>query len=98
MKSTSEAGAFWRNRFPFNAATIRRYFIWQHRWAGLLITGFLFVAGLTGTILAFDREIDEWLIPEMTHVPVQDVSAAYIVGCRRWRLGVPGVRRAGVDD
>ena len=72
MKSTSEAGAFWRNRLPFNAATIKRYFIWQHRWAGLLMTGFLFVAGLTGTILAFDREIDEWLIPEMTHVPVQD--------------------------
>jgi uncharacterized iron-regulated membrane protein len=51
---------------------IRRYFIWQHRWAGLLMTGFLIVAGLTGTILAFDSEINQWLIPEMTHVPVQD--------------------------
>ena len=51
---------------------IRRYFIWQHRWAGLVLTGFLIVAGLTGTILAFDAEIDKWLIPEMTHVPVQD--------------------------
>ena len=45
---------------------IRRYFIWQHRWAGLLMTGFLIVAGLTGTILAFDSEINQWLIPELT--------------------------------
>jgi len=51
---------------------IRRYLIWQHRWAGLLLSGFLIVAGLTGTILAFDKEINMWLIPEMTQVPAQD--------------------------
>ena len=51
---------------------IRRYFIWQHRWVGLLMAGFLIVAGLTGTILAFDEEINERLIPERTHVPVRD--------------------------
>ena len=33
---------------------IRRYFIWQHRWTGLLMASFLFVVGLTGSLLAFN--------------------------------------------
>ena len=51
---------------------MRRFCVVVHRYAGLYLAAFLIVAGLTGTILAFDKEIDEWLIPEMTHVPVQD--------------------------
>ena len=34
-----------------------------HRYAGLFIAGFLFVAALTGSILAFDNELNEWLNP-----------------------------------
>ena len=44
---------------------IRRYFIWQHRWAGLLMTVFLIVVGLTGSILAFQNRIDRLLNPEL---------------------------------
>ena len=51
---------------------MRRFWIVVHRYAGLYMAAFLIVAGLTGTILAFDEEINKWLIPEMTHVPVQN--------------------------
>ena len=53
---------------------IRRYFIWQHRWAGLLMTVFLVVVGLTGSILAFQLQIDRLLNPEL-HVANPPKSA-----------------------
>jgi len=43
---------------------IHRYFVWLHRWTGLLMTAFLVVVGLTGTILAFRSKIDHLLNPQ----------------------------------
>jgi uncharacterized iron-regulated membrane protein len=34
-----------------------------HRYAGLLIAGFLFVSGLTGAVISWDHELDELLNP-----------------------------------
>lgn len=39
-----------------------------HRWLGLATAGFLVVAGLTGSVIAFNHEIDEWLNPELFRV------------------------------
>lgn len=36
-----------------------------HRWAGLFIAVFLFVAGLTGAVISWDHELDEWLNPDL---------------------------------
>ena len=36
----------------------RALFVWLHRWAGLAMTGFLIVVGLTGSLLAFWGEIE----------------------------------------
>ena len=36
-----------------------------HRWFGLFIAGFLIVAGLTGAIISWDHELDEWLNPHL---------------------------------
>ncbi|OWT64134.1 PepSY-associated TM helix domain-containing protein [Candidimonas nitroreducens] len=36
-----------------------------HRWCGLFIAGFLFVAGLTGAVIAWDHELDEWVNPQL---------------------------------
>jgi uncharacterized iron-regulated membrane protein len=36
-----------------------------HRWLGLATAVFLFVAGLTGSIIAWDHELDAWLNPEL---------------------------------
>jgi len=43
---------------------IHRYFVWLHRWTGLLMTVFLIVVGLTGTLLAFRSKIDRVLNPQ----------------------------------
>ncbi|HUE91599.1 PepSY-associated TM helix domain-containing protein [Pseudomonas sp.] len=36
-----------------------------HRWFGLFIAVFLFVSGLTGAVISWDHEVDEWLNPQL---------------------------------
>lgn len=38
-----------------------------HRWFGLAMAGFLFLAGLTGAVIAWDHELDAWLNPSYFH-------------------------------
>jgi uncharacterized iron-regulated membrane protein len=38
-----------------------------HRWFGLAIAAFLFLAGLTGAVIAWDHELDAWLNPSFYH-------------------------------
>ncbi|NPT45779.1 PepSY domain-containing protein [Paraburkholderia sp. 1N] len=42
---------------------MRRQFVRLHRWFGVVIALFLFVAGLTGAIIAWDHELDAALNP-----------------------------------
>ena len=51
---------------------MRRVWVSLHRWLGLFMAGFLFVSGLTGAIIAWDHELDEWLNPELFHARVSD--------------------------
>lgn len=44
---------------------MRPLLVTLHRWMGLLIAAFLFVAGLTGAVIAWDHELDEWLNPQL---------------------------------
>ncbi|HRQ06331.1 MAG TPA: PepSY-associated TM helix domain-containing protein [Nitrosomonas halophila] len=43
----------------------RQVLVLLHRWAGLLLAGFLFIAGSTGAIISWDHELDEWLNPHL---------------------------------
>ncbi len=36
-----------------------------HRWAGLFIAVFLIISGVTGAIISWDHELDEWLNPHL---------------------------------
>lgn len=36
-----------------------------HRYVGLVMAPFLFIAGLTGAVISWDHELDEWLNPQM---------------------------------
>jgi uncharacterized iron-regulated membrane protein len=38
-----------------------------HRWFGLFIAVFLFVAGATGAVISWDHELDAWLNPQLYH-------------------------------
>jgi uncharacterized iron-regulated membrane protein len=50
----------------------RRFWVIIHRYAGLYLAFFITVAGLTGSILAFDGNIEGWLNPEFHTVPLQN--------------------------
>jgi uncharacterized iron-regulated membrane protein len=43
----------------------RSFWVLVHRYAGLAIAIFLTIAGLTGAVIAFNHELDEWLNPEL---------------------------------
>jgi uncharacterized iron-regulated membrane protein len=42
---------------------MRFAFTLAHRWLGLAIATFLFVSGLTGAVISWDRELDRVLNP-----------------------------------
>jgi uncharacterized iron-regulated membrane protein len=50
------------------ALTVRSAALWVHRYVGLLMTVFLVVAGVTGSLLAFYVELDEALNPNLYRV------------------------------
>lgn len=44
---------------------MRPLLVLLHRWFGLFIAAFLIIAGLTGAIISWDHELDEWLNPHL---------------------------------
>ena len=44
---------------------MRATFTVVHRWAGLFTGVFLFISGLTGAVISWDHELDEWLNPHL---------------------------------
>jgi len=57
---------------------MRNIFVLIHRWAGLFIAVFLFIAGLTGAVISWDHELDEWLNPHLYDRRVTDPNAALL--------------------
>ena len=43
----------------------RKFFVWLHRWVGLLMMVFLIIVGLTGSLLAFNTEIEKLISPQL---------------------------------
>ncbi|ARN80765.1 PepSY-associated TM helix domain-containing protein [Methylocystis bryophila] len=43
----------------------RGFFVWLHRWVGLLMAVFLIVVGLTGSLLAFNMELERVFAPQL---------------------------------
>ena len=44
---------------------MRAFFTVLHRCFGLTIAGFLIITGLTGAVISWDHELDEWLNPQL---------------------------------
>lgn len=44
---------------------MRSTFVMVHRGIGLFIALFLFIAGMTGAVISWDHELDEWLNPHL---------------------------------
>lgn len=54
---------------------MRIFWVGLHRWLGLFMAVFLFIAGLTGAIISWDHELDEWLNPQMFKAAYDDQAA-----------------------
>jgi uncharacterized iron-regulated membrane protein len=50
---------------------MRATFTIIHRWAGLFTAVFLAIAGLTGAVISWDHELDEWLNPHLYDAKAQ---------------------------
>ena len=48
---------------------MRRFWVFLHRWAGLLMAGFLIVVGITGSLLAFNSELERLISPQLYAAP-----------------------------
>ena len=44
---------------------MRRFWLWLHRWVGLTMAAFLVIVGLTGTVLAFNFELERIFAPQL---------------------------------
>ena len=46
---------------------MRALLVLLHRWFGLAVAVFLFIAGVTGALISWDHELDAWLNPQLFH-------------------------------
>jgi len=44
---------------------VRAHLVWLHRWVGLLMAGFLLLEGITGSLLAYRRSLEELVAPQL---------------------------------
>jgi uncharacterized iron-regulated membrane protein len=52
---------------------IRNIFVFLHRWIGLLMTVFLVIVGLTGSLLAFNKELEHVFAAKLYATPRTDI-------------------------
>lgn len=50
---------------------LRKCWVLFHRWAGLVTAPFLMITGLTGAVISWDHELDDWLNPHLREVHSQ---------------------------
>ena len=83
MKAARLAPAFWCQgplgapRFRTGGGGVvlaRRALTLMHRCLGLTMAGFLIVSGLTGAVISWDHELDEWLNPHLLNAKSQGTA------------------------
>jgi uncharacterized iron-regulated membrane protein len=76
---------------------VRDICVWTHRYCGLTMAAFLFVAGLTGSILAFNSELDHFFAPQLFSAPKPGAAPLdFATLCERAAPLVPHGRVLGV--
>jgi uncharacterized iron-regulated membrane protein len=74
----------------------RGLLVWLHRWVGLTMAGFLIIVGLTGSLLAFQLEINALLAPDLYPGPHGGVELDPATLARRAEALSPGSRATTV--
>lgn len=67
-----------------------------HRWLGLATAGFLFITGLTGAVISWDHELDDWLNPHLTEVRWSGPALPPLELARQVEARYPAIRVAGL--
>ncbi|HEV2541385.1 MAG TPA: PepSY-associated TM helix domain-containing protein, partial [Methylobacterium sp.] len=70
----------------------RSVFVLLHRWAGLTIAAFLLVAGLTGAVISWDHELDDWLNPHLHTVESRGAAIPALDLVRQFETREPHAR------
>ncbi|MFZ3181204.1 MAG: PepSY-associated TM helix domain-containing protein [Methylocystis silviterrae] len=70
----------------------RAFWVWLHRWVGLVMTGFLIVVGLTGSLLVFWLELSHWLTPDLYPASRPGIELGAATLARRAEALVPQAR------
>jgi len=71
---------------------MRSLLVTLHRWLGLFIAVFLFIAGLTGALIAWDHELDSWLNPAFYHTQTHGDMQSPLVLANRIEAANPGMQ------
>ena len=74
----------------------RRALVWMHRWTGLTMAGFLVIVGLTGSLLAFNFELERVFAPRLFATPQAHAPIPLAELARRAELLVPHAHVQGV--
>lgn len=79
---------------------------WLHTWAGLFFGWLLFAIFVTGTLAVFDKEIDQWMRPEIRSFDGTQLQAAqrgldYLMRhaptASQWNINLPDERSSGLQ-
>lgn len=71
---------------------MRAFWTVVHRWMGLITAAFLFITGLTGMVISWDHELDEWLNPHLTRARAQGTPIPSLELARQIEARHPEVR------
>jgi uncharacterized iron-regulated membrane protein len=86
--------------------TFTQSMAWLHTWAGLIFGWLLFAIFLTGTLAVFDKEIDNWMRPEVRSHDLSQTAAAqrglawlkqHAPTASAWNISLPDARSPGLQ-
>jgi uncharacterized iron-regulated membrane protein len=83
---------------PRRVAITRQLWVWLHRWVNLLMTVFLVVVGLSGSLLAFNTELERVFAPQLFATPQPGVATLDLATlAMRAQALVPNARLGSVS-
>lgn len=77
---------------PSVHSTMRAFFTLLHRYFGLAIAAFLIITGLTGAVISWDHELDEWLNPHLLEATTEGVPRSATELARQVEARFPEVQ------
>lgn len=77
-------------------SSLRKCWVLFHRWAGLIAAPFLIVTGLTGAVISWDHELDDWLNPHLREVRSEGDPLPPLALAARVERQYPEIRVASI--